>query len=126
MNHVCARFLYWTPRMLGIAYALFLSVFALDVFQEAHGIWNLSMGLTVHLIPTFIIVAIVVIAWKWEWLGAILLLGAVGWYSWTSLPAHLDWAITLGTPLLVIAVLFLAGWVQRAKLRRQLVRSQNV
>lgn len=126
MSQFSARVLYWSPRMLGIAYALFLSIFALDVFQEVHGIRDLLVGLTVHLIPSFIIVGIVVIAWKWEWLGAVLFPLAVAGYTWWSLPAHLDWALMLGTPLLVIAGLFLANWIERAKVRRVLVHSQLV
>ena len=33
MNRANSRRLYWAPRVLGIAYALFISVFALDVFE---------------------------------------------------------------------------------------------
>ena len=38
----------WTPRVLAILYAAFISVFALDVFGEGYGfpvvLWALLMG----------------------------------------------------------------------------------
>ena len=34
------QLLFWTPRILGILFALFLSMFALDVFGEGYGFWG--------------------------------------------------------------------------------------
>ena len=37
MSRVAARLLYWSPGTFSIAFAIFLSLFALDVFNEVHG-----------------------------------------------------------------------------------------
>jgi hypothetical protein len=33
MNKALKRFLFWTPRLAGILFILFISLFALDVFD---------------------------------------------------------------------------------------------
>jgi hypothetical protein len=32
--------LYWAPRLLGILFSLFVSIFALDVFGQGYGFWE--------------------------------------------------------------------------------------
>ena len=44
--------LYWAPRILSIIFAGFISLFALDVFNEGHSFWETLLALAVHLIPT--------------------------------------------------------------------------
>lgn len=53
---------------LSILFAVFVSLFALDVFGEET--WLLA--LIMHLIPTFMIVVLTIISWKKELLGGIL------------------------------------------------------
>ena len=120
MSRSAARLLYWSPRVLAIAFAIFLSLFALDVFKEFHGLWRLALAFAIHLVPALIVVAVLVAAWKWEWIGAVVFALLAAWYSWTAVHRHfLSWPIFLGIPLplLVIAGLFLANWMERAKLR---------
>jgi len=40
------RTVYWLPRLLSIAFILFLSLFSLDVFGEGYGFWNTLLALT--------------------------------------------------------------------------------
>jgi hypothetical protein len=61
----------WTPRLLGIALAIFISVFALDVFSERLPFWRMMLALVVHLVPTFVLVAILLLAWRWPWVGGV-------------------------------------------------------
>jgi hypothetical protein len=70
------RALFWTPRALSIAFIAFLSLFALDVFDEHLGFWQTALALTVHLIPMFALIAVLVLAWQWEWIGAALFAAA--------------------------------------------------
>jgi len=116
MSRSAERLLYWAPRILAIAFAVFISLFALDVFSENHGFWDTVLALSLHLIPTAVIVAALIAAWRWEWIGATLFafLGAL--YAWQVLPRHPDWALYLSSPLFVIAILFLVGSVEHAKL----------
>jgi hypothetical protein len=68
--------LFWAPRVLSIAYIAFLSMFALGVFGKEHGFWRILLALTMHLIPTFVLIVALLLAWRWEWVGAILYAGA--------------------------------------------------
>ena len=74
----------------------------------------------IHLIPTAVIIVVVIAAWRWEWVGAGLFTLAAVFYAWTVLPRHVDWAVIMAVPLLVIAALFLANWIERPKLRAAL------
>ena len=117
MSRNQARLIFWSPRILCIAFAIFLSMFALDVFNEGHGFWSTALALLIHLVPTAIIAAVLVVAWRWEWIGAVLFTTAAALYAYTVLPKHPSWAAILSTPLLVIAALFLVNWFRRFELR---------
>ena len=64
--------LFWAPRALSTLFILFVSMFALDVFQEGHGFWQTLAALAIHLIPSFLMLATLLIAWRHEWVGAAL------------------------------------------------------
>lgn len=62
----------WTPRILGVLYAVFISLFALDVWGTGAGFWEELAGFLVHLMPTYFIAAALVVAWKNPRLGGVL------------------------------------------------------
>lgn len=66
------KYLYWTPRILGIIFILFLAVFALDVFIPGKSIDYYVPALFMHLIPNFILAAVLILAWKHEKIGGTL------------------------------------------------------
>ena len=66
MTQFSRRTLFWTPRALSILFIAFLSMFALDVFGEGLSFWQTLLALTMHLIPSFILIAALVLAWRWE------------------------------------------------------------
>ena len=108
---------YWAPRILAIAFGLFLSVFALDSFSGHGSIWVKLAHFAIHLIPSAIYALILVLAWRWEWVGAVLfaVLGAL--YIATMGRHRLDWNLVIAGPLFVLAALFLVAWLRRAELR---------
>jgi hypothetical protein len=61
---------YFLPRILAILFIVFISLFALDVFGEPH--WFLA--LLMHLIPSYILIILTIIAWRNEKIGGILFL----------------------------------------------------
>ncbi len=71
MSTLSGRLLFWSPRALSIAFAAFLSLFALDVFSEHRGFRDTALALTMHLVPVFVVLAILLLAWRWEWVGAL-------------------------------------------------------
>jgi hypothetical protein len=64
--------LFLIPRVLCIVFAVFLSLFALDVFSEGYGFGETILALLIHLVPTSLVVIALVVAWRWAGAGAIL------------------------------------------------------
>jgi hypothetical protein len=118
MNTFSKRLLFWTPRIGCLLFAAFISLFALDVFEENRGFWNTTLALLMHLIPTAILLLILALSWRWEWvggltfpaLGAIYLVAFWGRFHWSA------YAIISGS-LFLVGGLFLVGWRMRANLR---------
>jgi hypothetical protein len=110
-NH---RLLVWAPRVLGIAMALFLSVFALDAFSEPAGLLERAGALAVHLTPSASVALMVAVAWRWELAGALgfaalgvtYLALAHDRFPWTTLMA-------IPGPLLFTGALLVASWAVR-------------
>jgi hypothetical protein len=98
MSIFSKQLLFWTPRVLSIAFIAFLSLFALDVFAENLGFWQTALALFMHLIPSMVLIAALVFAWRWEWIGAAL-------FGVIAFPAFL------------IAGLFLTNWFKHDELR---------
>ena len=118
MNTNTKRVLFWTPRVLCILFAIFLSVFSLDVFSEGYGLWQTIGALLLHLIPTFIVVIVLVIAWRWEWVGAVLFSASGVLYVLFALGRSfpLGAYLSISGPLVLVGVLFLFNWIYRAQL----------
>ncbi len=125
MTEFSKRALFWAPRALSIGFVAFLSLFSMDVFGEGYGFWKTLLALVMHLIPVFVLIAALVLAWRWEWIGAALY-GAAGtlhvwWVLTTSRPltpmVKLNWIITIAGPAFVIATLFLVNWLKHGELR---------
>ena len=58
MNRTTKRWLCWTPRILCILFAAFLSLFALDVFGEGYSFWKTLLALLIHLVPVGVLILI--------------------------------------------------------------------
>jgi hypothetical protein len=123
MTQFSRRALFWAPRALSIAFIAFLGLFALDVFGQGQGFWKTLLGLTMHLIPNFVLIAVLVLAWRWEWIGAALYAAAGTLYVIMAMsrplpPAiKLSWILTIAGPAFVVAALWLISWLKRAGLR---------
>lgn len=66
------RLFHWLPRIICILAILFVSMFAADAFAPGLTIWQQLGAFFMHLIPSFILITILVIAWKWEYVGGII------------------------------------------------------
>lgn len=112
MNSFAKKFLFWTPRILCILFAAFLTLFVADVFGESSGFWKTSAALLIHMIPVFIVIAVLVIAWRREWVGGVFFNVLALYYLFANL-RHLDWVMAVSGPLFLIGVLFLVNWLNR-------------
>jgi len=124
MTQLSRRTLFWTPRVLSILFIAFLSMFSLDVFGEGLGFWRTFLALIMHLIPSFVLIAGLVMAWRWEWIGAALYGAAGTLYAVMVLPRlHIPAAgkmlclLFIAGPAFAIAALFLVNWLKRAEIR---------
>ncbi len=118
MKKLTGRLLFWAPRILCLLFAAFMSVFALDVFGEGYGFWETILALLLHLIPTALVLIVLAVAWRWEWVGAVLFDALAVFYVvwfWGSFPLITYFSIS--GPLALISVLFLFNWIHRAQLR---------
>jgi hypothetical protein len=115
MNSTVEKVLFWSPRVLGILIAIFVSLFALDVFGEGYSFWETIAALAMHLIPTLIILIVLGIAWRWEWTGGFLFV-ALGvlyitlFWEPSNLPAYL----LISGPLFLVGILFLLDGYYRS------------
>ena len=118
MNKTTKQILYWSPRVLGILLALFIGIFALDVFSEVNNVWSTLVALSMHLIPTVIVVLFLLVSWRREWIGGILFLCLAIFYvvlSWEQFPVSVYFVIS--GPLVLMSVLLFANWKYRTELR---------
>lgn len=65
------KVLHWTPRIICILSILFVSLFALDSFGPDLTIWQQIGDFLMHLIPSFVLIVLLIVAWKWEFIGGI-------------------------------------------------------
>lgn len=115
MRPTVPRWLYWTPRVLGILFAVFVSLFALDALEGPGGAGRRLAAFAMHLVPTALVVAALLVAWRWEGIGGLLFVGLGVYYvagSWGH--ARWDAYLAIGGPLVLAGLLFLLSWFLRA------------
>jgi len=71
-NSIKVKIYHSLPRIIGILAILFISLFALDAFQPGLTVWQQIGAFLLHLIPSFILTILLIIAWKWEYIGGII------------------------------------------------------
>jgi len=112
------RALFWAPRLLTVLFILFLGLFALDVFNEGYGPWETMVALFMHLIPHMILAVILIVAWRWEWVGAVFFFGFGLFYIfWAWGRFNLGAYVVISGPLFLVSILFGIGWIYRDKIR---------
>jgi len=117
------RFLYWTPRILSICFALFLMLFSFDVISPELTFWQIALGLFMHNIPALILLGVAIISWKHEIVGGITFIFAgflymflvffSGRFEWYMI----SWSFIISGPAFLIGILFLINWVKKKKIK---------
>jgi hypothetical protein len=104
-----APLLVWTPRLLGVIFAAFVGLFALDVFTEPSTVGQTLVAFVVHLLPAAIVLILLLIAWRWQAAGGLLFLAAGAGYAIAVVAGQrpLSWILAISGPLVLIGVLFL-------------------
>jgi hypothetical protein len=104
------RLLAWAPRILGIMVSLFVGLFALDAFTDGRPVMEAIPDFLIHLIPTLVLLLIVRVSWRREWIGGVSFLTLAAVYATTMARGHVDWMLVIALPLGVVGLLFLWSW----------------
>jgi len=102
-----------------------ISLFALDAFQPDLTIWQQIGDFLMHLIPSFILTALLLVAWKWEYVGGIIFtiigLGLSPFvFNHNYNMNHSIWMslgiiLTITIPFLLVGVLFIVSHFHKLK-----------
>lgn len=120
MKHSIKTAILWSPRVLAILFALFISLFALDVFDGKSGILETLIGLAIHLIPIGIIVIAIILSWHREWIGGIVFIFLPLFYiysTWGRFPFSVY--LIMCTPPLITGILYFVNWKNKRDDRRK-------
>ncbi len=107
--------IFWLPRILGILLCVFISLFALDAFDGNSPLGRQILGFLIHLIPTYLLVFALILAWKKQVIGGIIfiLLG----FAYLLFAHNQHWSaylIIAGIPML-IGFLFVIEYFQKSR-----------
>ena len=119
-NTKVSRWIYWTPRILSIIFILFLALMSLDIFDLNLNFWQTVIGLFMHNIPALILLAVLLVSWRYEIVGGITFILAGLFYIFLLLRNQFEWymiswVITIAGPALLIGILFMIGWYKKKR-----------
>jgi hypothetical protein len=116
---------HWLPRIICFLAILFVSMFAWDSFDPGLSFWQQILGFFMHLIPTFILIAFLIIAWKWEFVSGIIfsLIGLglspfiiiLNYYMNRSISMSSLIILMITFPFLVVGLLFIMSHLIKKK-----------
>lgn len=112
------QILKWTPRILGILFTVMITLFAFDVFGQGAGFWKTLAGFIVHLIPSFILILVLILAWKWPLAGGVgfIILGIL-YILWSSKSGRSADFIYIA--LFATGVLFFSSWIMQKMIKNE-------
>ncbi|GLS00703.1 hypothetical protein GCM10007859_07110 [Brevundimonas denitrificans] len=107
-RYAMQRTLIFAARVIALLGIGFISMFALDVLSMEAPLAPRLAGFLVHLIPSFVLAGLLVVAWRWPGVGGALFLIA-GLSPLLLLDNPLWTNLILGGPFLLAGAGFLAG-----------------
>lgn len=127
------KILYWCPRVLGVLSILFISMFALDAFTPQLTVLQQIGAFLMHMIPSFILIAILWVAWKWELVGGIMftlfglattpLVWNINYNMNHSVSMTLGVILVITFPFVLIGLLFIASHLAQKKQNHPLIHT---
>ncbi len=107
-----SRYLIIAARMFGIFAIGFISLFALDALPDDGFEPVMLIGLVIHLVPSFVLLALLALAWKFPAPGGIIfLLISAAPFVFLSNPFATN--VMLAGPFFLTGALFLSGALLR-------------
>ena len=116
MTERSRKLLLWTPRIFGVLVCLFLSLFALDAFGDGKTFTQALTYFAIHVSPMLILLAVVGVSWRWEWVGGLVFTSLAVAYVYFA-RHHASWILIIAGPLFIVGALFFWSWRHRGQLR---------
>jgi prolipoprotein diacylglyceryltransferase len=100
-------------------------MFALDAFSPEHSFWKNIADFLMHLMPSFVLLAILIVACKWEKTGGIIL--TIVGLAWSLFVFQLNFRRThllmysinvilmVGIPFVIAGILFIISYYRKRK-----------
>lgn len=102
------KVLFWSGRILVILVILFIMLMSADCFEGASPFSKRLTCFLISNIPSFILIAILIVAQKWETpAGVILIMAAFAMSYFFGIFSGNIWALIVTFPLIVAGVLFI-------------------
>ncbi len=119
------RVFHWLPRVICIIAILFISLFAADSFAPGQTILHQLGAFFMHLIPSFLLIALLIAAWKWEYVGGIIFviigLGLSPFIFMLNYNRNHSFGTSLGIilmitfPFVIVGILFIISYFMKKK-----------
>jgi hypothetical protein len=109
---------------------LFVSMFSLDAFHASVPLKDQILDWLMHMLPSFVLIIVLVIAWKWENIGGIIFLSVglafspyVFWGNYTH--NHSIWLsffiiLTITFPFMLTGFLFMLSYYTKKKAKEMM------
>ncbi len=111
-----SKFWMWFPRVLTILFTMFLSIFAFDVFEGEAPLIEKVGGFLIHLIPSYLLIAILIISWKKPMVGGfVFILLSIIFTVFFKTYANIFSFLLVSLPAAVIGGLFIFSHVLSSK-----------
>lgn len=105
------KLIHWAPRIAAILVIFFVSLFSLDVFDMVATPLEMLGGFLIHNIPSFVMIILLVFAWRRPLVGFIaFLLAGIFFLRFVVMGRDLSHLLLFSGPLLLISALFYADW----------------
>ena len=121
------KIIHWAPRIICILAILFVSMFALDSFDPEYNLWQQLQAFFMHLIPTYVLIILLVIAWKWELVGGLIIMAlalglspSIYFHNYQmnhSVLISLSIILMINLPFIITGVLFILSYYLKKKNR---------
>ena len=95
-------------RIISVLYILFISIFALDVFQGEIPFYKKMIGFFIHLIPSIVLAICLAVSW-WDYKnsGILFIMVAVIFTFFFYIYEHISGFLLISLPPLILGSLFI-------------------